>query len=687
MGTRRLLIRLVLIVVLGTGALVLQNFKMTEAAPPQFNPNRVLCNNDFIVDRPVDKGEIQRLLEQADTDLKSYRDPANNMLASEIIASAIEANVIMGRYRLNPKLILIKMEVESNTVWGKNRHDLNAGIPLKGKIVGTRVEWILFYGWPDDPNRVDLTKKGFTNQVNNAVRILASDFADLITDGKGRNRWAVRVPYPEKIDGIQVIPANAATAALYIYTPHVYPDKVNIHWAWTKYIGDTGCNDYLPIGPTPTASTSTVLVLDISGSMDEPHRGRRKIDAAKDAATDILNMIEQESQIGEVLHQVAIVTFSTDAWLDLPLTTDYTQAKDIVAGLEPTDRTNIGAALIVANKALEEAPADSKKIIILLSDGKTNEGLPPAGILSGPVQEAADAGTCIYTVGFGDPGDLNEDLLDKIAKATGCRYYYAPDAYQLENVYIKLRHESLGNVIGEFSGQVAQGETVTVGQVEVAPNQGELYVTLNWPGSTLDLILTDPNGRRVDENYPGVTISTFARLVYIIVANPIPGIWQAAVFGRDVPEGLIDYSAIFSTRERGVPPPSSYGPLLPVVILMLGLAAIFFVIITQTRPTYGVRVVQGYGPRGLVGFRRGVINIGRDPRNDLVLFDKKVSRHHAQIRLERGWPVIYDLRSTNGTFVNGQQITQQVLRDGDEIRVGDTRLMFQSHRERGSDIT
>jgi len=123
-----------------------------------------------------------------------------------------------------------------------------------------------------------------------------------------------------------------------------------------------------------------------------------------------------------------------------------------------------------------------------------------------------------------------------------------------------------------------------------------------------------------------------------------------------VPEGLIDYSAIFSTRERGVPPPSSYGPLLLVVILMLGLAAIFFVIITQTRPTYGVRVVQGYGPRGLVGFRRGVINIGRDPRNDLVLFDKKVSRHHAQIRLERGWPVIYDLRSTNGTFVNGQQM-------------------------------
>ena len=432
--------------------------------------------------------------------------------------------------------------------------------------------------------------------------------------------------------------------------------------------------------PPPTTSTATMLVLDISGSMDDSHQGRRKIDAAKDAATNILNMIEQESQAGQVSHQVAIVTFSTNAWLNLPLTNDYAQAKDIVAGIGPTNNTNIGAGLSVANQALQSAPTGSQKIVILLSDGLTNEGLPPAEILSGPVQEAANAGTCIYTVGFGDPGDLDEDLLRRIAEATGCKYYYAPDAYQLENIYIKVRHESLGNVIGEFSGQVSQGDTATMGQVEVPPNQGELYVTLNWPGSTLDLILTDPKGRRVDENYPGVTISTYAKMVYAILTNPIPGIWQATVFGRDVPEGIIDYNAVFSTRER-VAQPTDYGPLLLVVVLMLGLAAVFL-IITQTtrRPAYGVRVIQGYGPGGFAGFRRRVITIGRDPRSELVLWDNKVSHYHAQIRLERGWPIIYDLNSMNGTFVNGQRVTTQMLREGDRIRVGDTELVFQSQR-------
>jgi hypothetical protein len=151
-----------------------------------------------------------------------------------------------------------------------------------------------------------------------------------------------------------------------------------------------------------------------------------------------------------------------------------------------------------------------------------------------------------------------------------------------------------------------------------------------------------------------------------------------AVFGRDVPEGIVDYNIICSVRERKFQPPQ-WGPVI-AMILALGLVGAFFFIIAPSsrRPAYrgGVWVVQGYGPSGFVGFKRGVINIGRDPRSDLVLSDGKVSRHHAQIRLEGGWPVIYDLRSTNGTFVNGQRVTRQVLRDGDEIRVGDTKLIF-----------
>lgn len=70
--------------------------------------------------------------------------------------------------------------------------------------------------------------------------------------------------------------------------------------------------------------------------------------------------------------------------------------------------------------------------------------------------------------------------------------------------------------------------------------------------------------------------------------------------------------------------------------------------------------------------------IGRDGSNDIVLPDDlRVSRHHAVLeRLAAGWSVS-DLDSTNGTFVNGQELTQpRPLYPGDEIEVGATLLVY-----------
>ncbi len=82
-------------------------------------------------------------------------------------------------------------------------------------------------------------------------------------------------------------------------------------------------------------------------------------------------------------------------------------------------------------------------------------------------------------------------------------------------------------------------------------------------------------------------------------------------------------------------------------------------------------------PRGaylLVGdgrvfpLRQGVVHIGRRSDNDLVLADPRVSRRHAQLRLRRGYYMLFDLGSTGGTYVNGKPITQTVLYPGDQIR-------------------
>ena len=70
--------------------------------------------------------------------------------------------------------------------------------------------------------------------------------------------------------------------------------------------------------------------------------------------------------------------------------------------------------------------------------------------------------------------------------------------------------------------------------------------------------------------------------------------------------------------------------------------------------------------------------IGRDSQNDVVLDDRRVSRKHAEIRLRLGRYTLYDLQSTNGTFVNGRRVAEKVLDDGDKISVGGLEVVFRS---------
>ncbi|GAB3497357.1 FhaA domain-containing protein [Nocardiopsis coralliicola] len=68
--------------------------------------------------------------------------------------------------------------------------------------------------------------------------------------------------------------------------------------------------------------------------------------------------------------------------------------------------------------------------------------------------------------------------------------------------------------------------------------------------------------------------------------------------------------------------------------------------------------------------------LGRGTDCDLRLVDNGVSRHHAEIRVEDDDAVLVDLGSTNGTFVNGQQVRRAGLVDGTRISLGRTTMTF-----------
>ena len=70
--------------------------------------------------------------------------------------------------------------------------------------------------------------------------------------------------------------------------------------------------------------------------------------------------------------------------------------------------------------------------------------------------------------------------------------------------------------------------------------------------------------------------------------------------------------------------------------------------------------------------------IGRNQNNSLVVDRDRVSRKHAIIDWDGARYAIMDIGSRNGTFVNGMRITQQLLRSGDTITIGDCDLRFLS---------
>jgi len=85
----------------------------------------------------------------------------------------------------------------------------------------------------------------------------------------------------------------------------------------------------------------------------------------------------------------------------------------------------------------------------------------------------------------------------------------------------------------------------------------------------------------------------------------------------------------------------------------------------------------------------GECSIGRAPANTVAIADGSVSSHHAKITRTAEGFVLEDLQSRNGTFVNGEKVTEKrLLVDGDLVRLGKVILTFNVARElKSSDTT
>lgn len=90
-------------------------------------------------------------------------------------------------------------------------------------------------------------------------------------------------------------------------------------------------------------------------------------------------------------------------------------------------------------------------------------------------------------------------------------------------------------------------------------------------------------------------------------------------------------------------------------------------------PENAFLIIEG---KSLFPLTTAVINIGRRLENQLIIDDPRVSRTHAQLRFINGRPVIFDLNSTGGTFINGKRVTQTILYPGDIISLAGVNLVY-----------
>jgi Ca-activated chloride channel family protein len=155
--------------------------------------------------------------------------------------------------------------------------------------------------------------------------------------------------------------------------------------------------------------------------------------------------------------RIGLVLFAARPYLQSPLTLDHGW---LLANLDRAaiglieDGTAVGSALATAVNALEGSESKSK-IVILLTDGQNNAGrvTPDAA-----AEAAATLGYRVYTIGAGTRGvarypttdffgnkryvpmqvDIDDAGLERIARATGGRYFRATDTESLRNVYDEI---------------------------------------------------------------------------------------------------------------------------------------------------------------------------------------------------------------------------------------------------------
>jgi Ca-activated chloride channel homolog len=174
----------------------------------------------------------------------------------------------------------------------------------------------------------------------------------------------------------------------------------------------------------PKPTLAMVLVLDISGSMNDPSANAklRNIDLAKEALRTAVKMLGPQDQVGVLVFE------DRSRWIwPLAPVTDQEKIIARINTIEARGSTNMYPPLEQAFLSLREAYADLKHIIV------TTDGLGEPGDFDGLARKMAAAGITMTTVGVGS--EPARPFLQSIADKAKGRAYFCPDAENVPRIF------------------------------------------------------------------------------------------------------------------------------------------------------------------------------------------------------------------------------------------------------------
>lgn len=196
-----------------------------------------------------------------------------------------------------------------------------------------------------------------------------------------------------------------------------------------------------------------VIALDVSFSMKAEDIKPNRLEKAKHEIATLMEKLQGD--------RIGLIVFAGEAYIQFPLTTDYSAAHLFLDAVDvdvvPIPGTAIGSAIEMANKAFVEGEM-KHRVLVIITDGENNQGDALAA-----AEDAAKRGIVIYTIGMGSPegtpipvddksgrqtdfkrdregnvvlSKLDEVSLEKIAATAGGKYYRATNnENELDEIY------------------------------------------------------------------------------------------------------------------------------------------------------------------------------------------------------------------------------------------------------------